>query len=86
MKSDSIENNLKIDVFDTKKNEFVQIPSKQLYPGHIIKVKNESYLPSDIVLIYTSEEKGNCYVETKNIDGETNLEQKNVHLKLQKYI
>jgi len=27
----------------------------------------------------TSEPNGVCYIETKNLDGETNLKQKNAH-------
>jgi len=29
-----------------------------------------------MILINSSEEKGICYVETKNLDGETNLKHK----------
>ena len=31
-----------------------------------------------MILLQTSEEKRNCYIETKNLDGETNLKHKQV--------
>ena len=34
-------------------------------------MKNE-YFPCDMVILATSDKKGRCYIETKNLDGETN--------------
>ena len=34
------------------------------------------YFPCDVVIINSSLQKGICYVETKNLDGETNLKHK----------
>jgi Cation transport ATPase len=36
-------------------------------------------MPCDILLLNTGLPKGVCYVETKNLDGETNLKIKNAH-------
>lgn len=33
-------------------------------------------MPADLLLIKTNEAKGNCFIETKNLDGETNLKHK----------
>ena len=45
----------------------------------IVQVKSDEFFPADIVLCRSSEAKGLCYVETKNLDGETNLKHKVAH-------
>ncbi|KAJ9113189.1 hypothetical protein QFC22_006028 [Naganishia vaughanmartiniae] len=41
--------------------------------GDVVKIYENEPLPADIVICATSEEEDVCYVETKNLDGETNL-------------
>lgn len=41
-----------------------------------MKVLNNENFPCDLVLINSSLPKGICYVETKGLDGETNLKMK----------
>ncbi|KAI5116853.1 hypothetical protein M0805_006806 [Coniferiporia weirii] len=41
--------------------------------GDIVKITNEEPFPADILICATSEEENVCFVETKNLDGETNL-------------
>ena len=41
-------------------------------------MQEDEYLPADIILLKTSDAKGSCYVETKGLDGETNLKVKKV--------
>lgn len=44
----------------------------------MVKVEEDQPFPADMVLIKSSESEGSLYVETKNLDGETNLKTKNV--------
>ena len=43
--------------------------------GDVLKVQENEAIPADLIILKT--EKDNiCYVETKNLDGETNLKHK----------
>lgn len=44
--------------------------------GDIVRVESEESLPADVVMLATSEPEGLCYIETANLDGETNLKVK----------
>ncbi|XP_078116348.1 putative phospholipid-transporting ATPase IA isoform X4 [Sander vitreus] len=41
--------------------------------GDIIRVNGSDFVPADAVILSTSEPQGMCYIETSNLDGETNL-------------
>ncbi|KAJ7621473.1 phospholipid-transporting ATPase 1 [Roridomyces roridus] len=46
---------------------------KKLEVGDVVMLKDNDQVPADIVVLATSDPDGNCYLETKNLDGETNL-------------
>ena len=46
---------------------------KDIRVGDIVMIKNNDSIPADIIVLSTSNPQGICYVETKNLDGETNL-------------
>ncbi|KFY51817.1 hypothetical protein V497_08830 [Pseudogymnoascus sp. VKM F-4516 (FW-969)] len=46
---------------------------KNVQVGDFVRIYNDDQLPADVVIIATSDPDGACYVETKNLDGETNL-------------
>ncbi|KAI1760578.1 phospholipid-translocating P-type ATPase [Hypoxylon sp. FL1150] len=46
---------------------------KNLQVGDYVRLYNGDELPADIIILATSDADGACYIETKNLDGETNL-------------
>ncbi|KAJ9603336.1 phospholipid transporting ATPase [Cladophialophora chaetospira] len=46
---------------------------KNVKVGDFVRIYNDEPVPADIVVLSTSDPDGACYVETKNLDGETNL-------------
>lgn len=46
---------------------------KNLQVGDFVRLYNEDPIPADVVILSTSDPDGACYVETKGLDGETNL-------------
>ncbi|KAF8447755.1 hypothetical protein L210DRAFT_940528 [Boletus edulis BED1] len=45
--------------------------------GDFVKVMNNEPIPADILICATSEDENVAFVETKNLDGETNLKSRN---------
>jgi len=57
---------------------------KDIKVGELLVVRNKESLPADVIVICTSEDDGVSYVETSNIDGETNLKLRVAKKDLQK--
>lgn len=56
---------------------FADIHSKDLKVGDLIEVKENEYFPADLLLISSTDPKGKAFVNTINLDGESNLKEKN---------
>jgi phospholipid-transporting ATPase len=49
---------------------------QELQVGQLLCIENNEELPADVVVLATSEEEGRCFIETANLDGETNLKRR----------
>ncbi|XVF03486.1 hypothetical protein REPUB_Repub04eG0265400 [Reevesia pubescens] len=74
-KQDIEVNNRKVKVHQGDGN-FHYSEWKNLRVGDIVKVEKDEFFPTDLILLASSYEDAVCYVETMNLDGETNLKLK----------
>ena len=74
--SDDEENRKEVTFVTRGGNEIVPQKCQEIQVGCIVKVYENSFFPCDLLLLNGANPKGICFVETKNLDGETNLKHK----------
>ena len=57
--------------------EFRDCQWQNVRAGMVVRVNDREEIPADVIPLMSSEEGHKCYIETANIDGETNLKLKN---------
>lgn len=58
-------------------DEFVKIKSRDIKVGNIIRLTENQRIPADVLALKTSLPDGLVYIETSQLDGETNLKSYN---------
>lgn len=67
----------KVEQDNPERPHWKRILWEDLRVGDIIKLEDNDFIPADVLICSTSEEEDVAYVETKNLDGETNLKSRN---------
>lgn len=78
-KQDKIKNDAVYEVYQTDSGQWKSMKSKQLVVGDLIRIEDDGRIPADVIILASGIDSGtHAFVDTKDLDGETNLKAKNV--------
>ncbi|ETN22192.1 hypothetical protein PPTG_02205 [Phytophthora nicotianae INRA-310] len=73
--ADNVQNSRQCKVLG-RNGEIVTKEWQEVVVGDILRLGDRDEAPADVFILSTSEEEGRCFVETCNLDGETNLKRR----------
>ncbi|CAH4036100.1 phospholipid-transporting ATPase VD isoform X1 [Pieris brassicae] len=74
--SDKRINNSYCRVYNKSMERYVRLKWRDVRVGDLVHLSNNEPVPADMVLLHSSNPLGICYLDTCNLDGETNLKQR----------
>ena len=69
---------------EERPGETAELTWQDLACGQLVLLGRDEEVPADVVVVACSNQSGHCYVETVNLDGETNLKIKEAEKQSQK--
>ena len=86
-RADNVENSRRVARFEKASRTFQTVKWSDVLVGDVLQINANEMAPADMLLVNTVNANGagggTCFIETKNLDGETNLKQRTVPRELQ---